>query len=345
MRQTQHGPDQEERNDGNEDGGQVGAPGQRLQQGALVGVLLGLDEEGADDGAEDAHRRHDHGDGHGLEGLIGEGGHAQRGGGDDGADIGLVQAGAHTGHIAHVVAHVVGDNGGVAGVILGDTGFHLAHQIGAHVGSLGEDAAAHAGEQRHGAGAHTEGQHGAGDVSRLQLEHEAQQHEPYGDVKQAQTHHGEAHDGAGGERHPQALVQAVAAGVGGTAVGLGGDTHAHEAAETGEEAAGQEGEGHEPRQQLAGGHDAQHHDHAGEEDTNDGVLPPQVGVGALTDGAGDLAHQRSALLEAQHPLPREQRKQKRDDGANKCGKYEILFHVCFPLSSPCCRGYSLFCSA
>ena len=324
---TQQLPDEEEGDDGDKHGGEVGAAGQSLQQRALVGVLLGLDEEGADDGADNAHRRHDHGDRHGLERLIGEGGNAQSGGGDDGAYIGLVQVGTHTGHVAHVVAHVVGDNGGVAGVILGDTGFHLTHQVGTHVGGLGEDTAAHTGEQSHGAGTHAEGQHGTGDVRRLQMEHEAQQHEPDGDVQQTETHHGEAHDGAGGERHPQTLVQTLAAGVGGAAVGLGGDPHPHEAAETGEEAAGQEGEGHEPGQQMAGSHDAQHHDHAGEEDTDDGVLPPQVGVCSLTDGAGDLAHQRGALLKAQHLFACEQGKQKCDDGPDKGRQDEILFHV------------------
>ena len=40
------------------------------------------------------------------------------------------------------------------------------------------------------------------------------------------------------------------AGVGGAAVGLGGDTHTDKAAEAGEETAGQEREGHEPSQQL-----------------------------------------------------------------------------------------------
>ena len=337
-------PHQEEGDDGDQHGGQVGAAGQGLQQGTLVGVLLGLDEEGADDGADDAHSCHDHGDGHGPEGLAGEGGHAQGGGGDDGAYIALVQVSAHTGHVAHVVAHVIGDDGGVAGVVLGDTGFHLAHQVGAHVGGLGKDTAAHTGEQGHGAGAHTEGQHGAGDIGGIQLEHEAQQHEPHADVQQAQTHHGEAHDGAGGERHAQALIQAVAAGVGGAAVGLGGDAHAHEAREAGEEAAGQEGEGHEPGQQTAGCHDAQHHDHAGKEDAHHGVLPLQVRVGALADGAGDLAHQRSALVKAQDALARDEREQQRDDRANKCGYDQILFHNVFSSFFP---GWGIFhfCSA
>ena len=103
-----------------------------------------------------------------LKAVIGEGGHAQRRGRDDGANIGLVQVGAHTGHVAHVVAHVVGDGGGVPGVVLGDTGLHLAHQVGAHVGGLGEDAAAHTGEQSHEGGAHAEHDHGAGDGGGVQ---------------------------------------------------------------------------------------------------------------------------------------------------------------------------------
>jgi hypothetical protein len=36
-----------------------------------------------------------------------------------GADVGLEQVGAHAGHVADVVAHVVGDGGRVAGVVLG----------------------------------------------------------------------------------------------------------------------------------------------------------------------------------------------------------------------------------
>ena len=60
--------------------------------------------------------------------------------------VGLEQVGGHAGAVADVVAHVVGDDGGVAGVVLGDAGLDLAHQVGAHVGALGEDAAAEPGE-------------------------------------------------------------------------------------------------------------------------------------------------------------------------------------------------------
>src|SRR3989449_10537953 len=58
--------------------------------------------------------------------------------------------------VAHVVTDGVGDGGGVAGVVLGDAGFQLAHEVGADVGGLGVDAAAYAGEQRDGRRAHRE---------------------------------------------------------------------------------------------------------------------------------------------------------------------------------------------
>ena len=83
----------------------------------------------------------------------------QQHGGDDGHHVGLEQIGRHAGAVAHVVAHVVGDHGGVAGVVLGDAGFHLADQVGAHVGALGEDAAAEPGEDRDQRSAEAERHH------------------------------------------------------------------------------------------------------------------------------------------------------------------------------------------
>src|SRR5699024_2836576 len=111
-------------------------------------------KEGADDGGEHADGGQDHGDSHAVEAEAG--GDGQSAGRDSGAEIGFVQVGAHAGHVAHVVAHVIGNNSRVSRVILRDAGLHLAHQVGAHVGSLGEDAAAHTGKQRHGGGTHAE---------------------------------------------------------------------------------------------------------------------------------------------------------------------------------------------
>ena len=70
--------------------------------------------------------------------------------------------------------------------------------------------------------------------------------EPDGHVQQAKTHHGEAHDGAGGESHVEAPVQAFMSGVGGTGVGGGGDLHANKTSQAGIDTAGEEGEGDKP---------------------------------------------------------------------------------------------------
>ena len=85
-----------------------------------------------------------------------EPGHAEDHGSDDGAHVGLEQVRAHAGHVADVVADVVGDGGRVQRVVLRDARFDLAHQVRADVGGLGVDAAAHAGEQRDGGGAQRE---------------------------------------------------------------------------------------------------------------------------------------------------------------------------------------------
>ncbi len=65
---------------------------------------------------------------------------------DRGDGVGLEQVGCHARAVAHVVADVVRDHGGVARVILGNAGLDLAHQVGAHIRALGEDTPAEAGE-------------------------------------------------------------------------------------------------------------------------------------------------------------------------------------------------------
>ena len=76
-----------------------------------------------------------------------EGGDAEDDRGDEGDLVALEQVGGHAGAVADVVAHVVGDGGRVARVVLGDAGLDLADEVGADVGGLGEDAAADAQEQ------------------------------------------------------------------------------------------------------------------------------------------------------------------------------------------------------
>ena len=48
-----------------------------------------------------------------------------------------------------------GNDGGVAGVVLGDVLLDLAHEVSAHISGLGVDAAAHTAEQRDGGAAQT----------------------------------------------------------------------------------------------------------------------------------------------------------------------------------------------
>ena len=76
-----------------------------------------------------------------------EGGDAEDDRGDERDLVALEEVGGHAGAVADVVADVVGDGGRVARVVLGDAGLDLADEIGADVGRLGEDAAAHPQEQ------------------------------------------------------------------------------------------------------------------------------------------------------------------------------------------------------
>ena len=313
---------------GGQNGSGVGALAEGGEQGALVGVLPGADEEGADDRAHHAHHGHQQRQQHGVPGQVaaGIGGRAQGKGGQDGAHIGLVQVGAHAGHIAHIVAHVIGDGGGVAGVILGDAGLNLAHQVGAHVGGLGEDAAAHTGEQGHEGGAHAEHDHGGGNLSGLKVGDVLENVEPDGDIKQAQAHHGEAHNRAGGEGHVQAPVQALVGGVCGAGVGAGGDLHADEAGQGRVDAAGEEGKGDEPVvQQMGCSQDQQDDKYHGEDLGHSGVLPLQVGVGALANRGGDLLHQIGALGKAEHLSSLKDSEEQRDGGAQQAQPEEILY--------------------
>ncbi len=89
----------------------------------------------------------------------------------------LEHVGGHAGAVADVVAHEVGDHRRVARVVLGDAGLNLADQVGAHIGGLGVDAAAHAHKQRDQAAAEAEAQQriGRGDAKHHEDQRAAQQ--------------------------------------------------------------------------------------------------------------------------------------------------------------------------
>ena len=71
--------------------------------------------------------------------------------------VGLEEVGRHAGAVADVVTDVVGNHRRVAGVVLGNAGLDLAHQVGADVGALGEDTAAETREDRDQGGAEAKG--------------------------------------------------------------------------------------------------------------------------------------------------------------------------------------------
>ena len=119
--------------------------------GAHDGIIRRqLHEIRADDGRHHANRtnrqRIDHAAHH--HGRIGKGNRRQHHGGNHGHRVSFEQVSGHAGAIADIIAHIVSDGGGVAGVILRDAGFHLAHHIAAHIRTLGEDAAAQARKNR-----------------------------------------------------------------------------------------------------------------------------------------------------------------------------------------------------
>ena len=144
--------------EGREDGGGEGDENKKAQQKRAFSHSVTLDsldrdKESSNDGADDAASSDEEGqDRVGSEqgfvagGLVGSEGQA----GDDGADVRLEEIGTHTRNITDIVANVVGNDGGVARIVLVHIVGYLATEIGTDVGRLGEDAATDTGEQRDG---------------------------------------------------------------------------------------------------------------------------------------------------------------------------------------------------
>ena len=165
---------------------------------------------------------------------------------DDGADVGLEQIGAHAGHVADVVAHVVGDHRRVARIVLRNTGFDLADEVGADIGGLRVDAAADACEQRDRRSAEGEARqyrhHLPQRLVVAAAEHRGVQQVEQRQAQDAEPHHREAHHRAAREGNRQGPVQAGAGGRGGPDVGRGGDPHAEEPRQTRTQGAAEHGD-------------------------------------------------------------------------------------------------------
>ena len=264
-------------------------------QAALAGARRGeVDaEHGGDraDGGDD--QRED-------QALGAEDGRAQDQRGDQGHGVGLEEVGGHAGAVTHVVAHVVGDGGGVARVVLGDVVLDLADEVGADVGGLGEDAAADAHEHGQQRGAEAEAlEHLGGLVAE-------RDHDDRG-AEEAEAHGQHADEGTGAEADLHGRVAAHGVrGSGHAQVGLHGQGHAQVADRRGEAGTDQEEQRPEdPHADVVGGQRQQRHEGDHGEDGERPELALEVGVGALLHRMGDVLHVVGALscredLRAEH---------------------------------------------
>ena len=118
--------------------------GQALVQGwhDIGHARRSLHKEAPNDGRHNGHSAQGQGVHHGIARRASNQQGAQNHGGNEGDGIGFKKIGCHAGAIAHVIAHVVGNHSRVARIILGNTRFHLAHQVGADVSTFGKDATA-----------------------------------------------------------------------------------------------------------------------------------------------------------------------------------------------------------
>ena len=193
---------------------------------------------------------------------------AEQHGGHQGHGIGLEQIGRHAGAVADVVADIVGNHRRIARVILGDAGFHLAHQVRADIRALGENAAAQARENRNQRTA--EGQTHQRAQRRFGIAQQSQHAEVVaGDAEQPQADHQHAGDGAAAERDFQRRVDAVMRRLRGAHIGAHRNEHADVAGQSGQNGAHREAAGGGPAQRETQREEQDHADYCDGANTGD----------------------------------------------------------------------------
>ena len=341
QRLREHHVDEEEARDGRQDDGAPVALVEGRLHFALLGAVLHTDHEGAEDGEDDAEGGNDQRqeDGGHASVVVGDAAThvvddivAEHHGGEHRGHVGAEEVGAHAGHVPHVVAHIVGDGGGIARVILRDAGLHLSDEVGADVCGLGVDAAPHAGKQRDGFSTERETSegledhghvlHASPDATGEEVQEEDEQDAQAKDRKAGDA---EAHDHAAGEGDLQGVSQARAGSLCGADVGFGGDAHADVARERGEHSTDDKGDDDEP---VGRRHEHGHHAQQGtgdhHEDGQNAVLRAQEGEGTLVDVLGDRAHLLLTSVLGADPAGLDEHVNEADDGQ---GGHEVKDRV------------------
>src|SRR5690606_3214667 len=220
-------------------------------QGILwIAPVLDLDKESAHNGHHNSHSGQYHGQINGSKAVKrplkfrkGDKESPQYHGTDDRSHIGFKKVGTHSGHIPDIVPHIVRNGGGVQGVILRNTCFHLAHQVRSNVGGLGVDSPAHTGEKSYGGcpqGKARKYVQNFGQGPALS----AVDHKKYAQSQYPETHDPKAHYGSTGKGHFQCLAQGSPGRLGGPYVGLGGHPHPDKASQGGTDGTDNKGYGH-----------------------------------------------------------------------------------------------------
>ena len=195
----------------------------------------------------------------------------QNHGRDRGDGISFEQIRCHTGTVADIVADIIGNGGGIARIVLRNTGFDLADQIAADVGAFGENSAAEPGEDRDQRSAEAERDQGIdhGAVVRRETKPAGEEHEIERHAEEREAGDQKTGDGAGAESDLQPAGERADGGLRGTHVGAHGHIHADEAGGAGEDRADGEPNADKPAEEIADNHED---DDADERDR--GVLPP-----------------------------------------------------------------------
>ena len=242
-------------------------------------------EERADHGRDD--RDASDRDREEVEPRVGERRHGDQHHGDGRDRVRLEEVRRHPGAVADVVADVVGDDGGVPRIVLGDAGLDLADEVGADVRRLRVDPAAQSREHRDQRAAEREADEVVDRGLRRMVEPVGQHPVVAGDTEQAEPNDEQARHRTRAERDGERGLQSVPRGLGSAGVRPHGDVHADEARRRGERRADQEADRGSPAELVV---EAEQEERDDRHRSDRQVLPLEVGRGAFLHGARDLAH-------------------------------------------------------